>query len=231
MTPECCHLLSPTAYGPAQSGRQNLCPPVPLAPPSAFIPNPPCNLFKSQILLSRPRDTLHQQEGCLLPLPFQRGEGWGEGSLRVAYPAAPSVNLKSPSTASPPPPDSPRQEPPPPPAPPPGRAHPHPPAFFCCNRPQPSASLRDITSWAARMHSYQLATKSPSRATSTSLLCLRLAARWAKATNAASALPMAPWTKPSSPSRKPRDWFCRHDEVHLAGIATFMSTPTPSAPR
>ena len=42
-------------------------------------------------LLSGPRDTLHHQEGCLLPLPFQRGEGRGEGSLRVAYPAAPSV--------------------------------------------------------------------------------------------------------------------------------------------
>ena len=49
---------------------------------------------KNGQLLSGPRDTLHQQDGCLLPLPFQRGEGRGEGSLRVAYPAAPSVSQK-----------------------------------------------------------------------------------------------------------------------------------------
>ena len=41
-----------------------------------------------------PQDTLHRREGCLLPLPFRRGEGRGEGSLVVAYPAAPSVIVR-----------------------------------------------------------------------------------------------------------------------------------------
>jgi len=28
----------------------------------------------------------------LLPLPFRRGEGWGEGSVSVVYPAVPFVS-------------------------------------------------------------------------------------------------------------------------------------------
>ena len=46
-------------------------------------------------ILSGPRDTLHQQEGCLLPLPFQRGEGRGEGSLSRSPSCGPLSNAFS----------------------------------------------------------------------------------------------------------------------------------------
>ena len=38
-----------------------------------------------------PRHALHQKLRRLLPRPFRRGEGWGEGLLGVAYPAVLSV--------------------------------------------------------------------------------------------------------------------------------------------
>ncbi len=39
--------------------------------------------------------TLPSKLPRLLPLPFRRGEGWGEGLLRVVYPAVLAVSLLS----------------------------------------------------------------------------------------------------------------------------------------
>jgi len=38
-------------------------------------------------VLRSSQHTLHPKLQRLLPLPFRRGEGWGEGLLRVVYPA------------------------------------------------------------------------------------------------------------------------------------------------
>jgi len=43
------------------------------------------------MLLLRPQHTLPPKLPRLLPLPFRRGEGWGEGLLGVVYPAVSSV--------------------------------------------------------------------------------------------------------------------------------------------
>ncbi len=43
------------------------------------------------LLLGSPQHTLHPKLPRLLPLPFRRGEGWGEGLLGVVYPADLSV--------------------------------------------------------------------------------------------------------------------------------------------
>ena len=42
-------------------------------------------------VLRSPQHTLHPKLPRLLPLPFRRGEGWGEGLLRVGYPAVLAV--------------------------------------------------------------------------------------------------------------------------------------------
>ena len=52
-----------------------------------------------------PQHTLHPKLPRLLPLPFRRGEGWGEGLLGVVYPAVlalllwPAVSFGSPASA------------------------------------------------------------------------------------------------------------------------------------
>ena len=43
-------------------------------------------------LLRSPQLTLHPKLPRLLPLPFRRGEGWGEGLLRVVYPTVLAVH-------------------------------------------------------------------------------------------------------------------------------------------
>ena len=47
---------------------------------------------KTLILLRSPQLTLHPKLPRLLPLPFRRGEGWGEGVLRVVYPTVLAVS-------------------------------------------------------------------------------------------------------------------------------------------
>ena len=44
-----------------------------------------------RLLLRSPQHTLHPKLPRLLPLPFRRGEGWGEGLLGVVYPAVLAV--------------------------------------------------------------------------------------------------------------------------------------------
>ena len=46
----------------------------------------------TQGLLRSPQDTLHPKLPRLLPRPFRRGEGWGEGLLGVVYPAVLAVS-------------------------------------------------------------------------------------------------------------------------------------------
>jgi len=53
-------------------------------------PKPLC-LCTFALLLRSPQHTLHPELPRLLPLPFRRGEGWGEGLLRVVYPAVLAV--------------------------------------------------------------------------------------------------------------------------------------------
>ena len=46
----------------------------------------------TQGLLRSPQDTLRPKLPRLLPRPFRRGEGWGEGLLGVVYPAVLAVS-------------------------------------------------------------------------------------------------------------------------------------------
>src|SRR5712671_5587247 len=51
-----------------------------------------------RILQNNPRHSLHRKLAMILPLPFGRGEGRGEGSRRVVYPTVPSVTALAPPT-------------------------------------------------------------------------------------------------------------------------------------
>ena len=62
----------------------------------ADSPHPPDERLRRclhQCLLRSPQHTLHPKLPRRLPLPFRRGEGWGEGLLGVVYPASLAVSV------------------------------------------------------------------------------------------------------------------------------------------